>query len=158
MWYSCDGWSGVDGIKNSKKARDSSSKKQWRAGPFCSCYYPPLEKIVSESIKCIASKLLVCLPHAVAPNNCTTNGEIRLIGLNTTCILSGKVHLCYKNEWRTVCHYRWNEDDVQVVCRQLGLPEQGNKTIIMIATNSSILFYNRSSSMWTLMLWKKWHS
>ena len=73
---------------------------------------------------CVDSKF-ACLPHVVAINNCNNNGEIRLIGLNTTCILSGKVHLCYNNEWRTVCHSQWNENDVKVVCRQLGFPDQG---------------------------------
>ena len=74
------------------------------------------------------------MSHAVAMNGCQTDGEIRLIGLNSTCILAGKVHLCYKNEWRTVCHSQWNRNDVEVVCRQLGFPDQGKKLIIKILT------------------------
>ncbi len=62
-------------------------------------------------------------------NKCTTEGEIRLIGSNTTCLLAGRVELCYALEWRAVCHSMWGRADAMVVCQQFGFPQEGRTLI-----------------------------
>ena len=54
-------------------------------------------------------------------NECERNGDIRLMGLNFTWSIAGRVDLCYEKEWRAVCQGMWNVEEAEVVCRQLGL-------------------------------------
>ena len=73
-----------------------------------------------------SSWLTVCsLPrfslHAPAPQ-CDAGG-IRLQG--GVADTEGRVELCIGDVWGTVCDNSWSVEDAQVVCRQLGLPTNG---------------------------------
>ncbi len=58
--------------------------------------------------------------------NCTMEGDIRLIG---SCLLAGRVELCYALEWRAVYHSMWDRADAMVVCRHFGFPQEGRTLI-----------------------------
>ncbi|XP_058272777.1 deleted in malignant brain tumors 1 protein-like [Hemibagrus wyckioides] len=49
---------------------------------------------------------------------CSDVTEIRLIGGTDSC--SGRVEILHNGQWGTVCDKKWNMNDAEVVCRQLG--------------------------------------
>ena len=53
-----------------------------------------------------------------------TSGDIRLQGGTAT---SGRVEICQRSEWGTVCYDFWGPADAQVACRQLGFEPTGKR-------------------------------
>ena len=50
-------------------------------------------------------------------------GDVRLVG--GSVVDEGRVELCLNNAWGTICDDGFDERDANVVCRQLGYPDQG---------------------------------
>ena len=51
------------------------------------------------------------------------NGDLRLVG--SALSTEGRVEVCVKGVWSTVCTEGWDNDDATVVCSQLGLITTG---------------------------------
>ena len=51
------------------------------------------------------------------------NGSVRLAGSSLN--YQGRVEVCVKNMWGTICVNFWDIDDTAVVCRQLGFQSSG---------------------------------
>ena len=54
---------------------------------------------------------------------CSPEGEVRLAG--GIVPYRGRVEICKRGQWFTICGYYWDNSDAAVVCRQLGYPTQG---------------------------------
>ena len=55
------------------------------------------------------------------------DGDVRLVGGAND--LEGRVEICYNKMWGSVCHNSWQNNDVHVVCKQLGHYSKGNIAI-----------------------------
>ena len=53
--------------------------------------------------------------HASA---CNFKGNVRLVdGQNE---FEGRVEMCKRGQWKTVCNHGWGSEEATVVCRQIG--------------------------------------
>ena len=59
-----------------------------------------------------------------APNPVCEDGEVRLVDGSRPS--EGRVEVCYNDFWVSVCASDpWGSPEVQVICRQLGYPTEG---------------------------------
>ena len=56
-----------------------------------------------------------------------TYGEVSLVGGNDK--YEGRIELCIKNGWHTVCDDGWGAEEAKVVCHQLGYSYTGGEQI-----------------------------
>ncbi|MCG8624555.1 MAG: scavenger receptor cysteine-rich domain-containing protein [Proteobacteria bacterium] len=58
------------------------------------------------------------------------DGDVRVSGGRH--YREGRVEVCRNQQWGRVCDDEWDENDSAVVCRQLGLSEEGILKILTI--------------------------
>ena len=54
-----------------------------------------------------------------------TPGKVRLVNGGKVDGHEGRVEICFKGLWGTVCHNSWDNQDAEVVCRHLGFGSVG---------------------------------
>ena len=74
------------------------------------------------------------LSVSIAVQSCT-NGTLRLAGGPVNSV--GRVEICINGLWGTVCDDGWDNNDAQVVCRQLGYSVDSGK----LCTTSSLTVF-----------------
>ena len=77
---------------------------------------------------CIYSESYTCGHHedagVICPSACE-EGEVRLV--NFTHSFSGRVEMCYKGDWVSLCLDDWSIEEAQVICQQIGSFKEGSQ-------------------------------
>ena len=67
---------------------------------------------------CISNYIILTDP-STNYTDCTY-GDVRLVGNDASNPLEGRVEICLNNAWGTVCTEGISDNDVEVICRQIG--------------------------------------
>ena len=82
-------------------------------------------------------------PYSYHQIDCSP-GEFRLIG--GTGPHEGRVEVCYRGQWSTICDEGWEDRDAEVVCSQIGFRASGTflcKELNSCAGVSNALLFHR---------------
>ena len=60
----------------------------------------------------------------ICPEACY-DGELRLNGNTSHSGYWGRVEVCLRNDWMTVCEDNWDDNDAAVICTNLGSLSKG---------------------------------
>ena len=84
---------------------------------------------VSDVINRSNKVLNICINYEnyTCKSDCD-DGEVRLVGGASES--KGTVEVCLDNLWGLVAETGWSQTEAQVICKQLGLPLEGNLQII----------------------------
>lgn len=68
--------------------------------------------------------MIDCFVMCVAdPNNTCITGKMRLVGGEFPS--EGRLEICYRGHWGTVCDDEFGSQEASLVCRELGFPSEG---------------------------------
>ena len=84
--------------------------------------------------------------HFVSKARNCFEGEIRLRGGTTS--REGRVEICLRGVWGTVCDDGWGTSDARVVCRQLGYPTIGMSVITYLLCQYIVTSYIHFNIEW----------
>ena len=65
---------------------------------------------------------VICQGNTSRPTECE-HGNVRLVGGHTA--MEGRVEFCSYGYWAVACDYYWDTNETDAVCKQLGLPTDG---------------------------------
>ena len=64
-------------------------------------------------------------------NNSCENGAIRIVGNKTEQTIKGRVEVCLRGVWGTICGVHWTDLDAAVVCNQSGYAVTGESSRVL---------------------------